>query len=1053
MTKKTNKPERAQANPPAVIFICNREGRLLYWQDADGGNPPRRPLPLEQRFASAHGRRVRTALGRIRSGAKGQVSFKAAPAKPAKAPEWRFELRAFGAPESALFLGLGYGTGTDPEPSLGTAGRYLRAFLQATPEAAFLANPRGVILEYNAAAERLFGYPRRELVGQRLEDTILPGAPEANRRRRRTAPPLREQQVRCSARNRDGEEFRAELRLSRLPIGRQALFLGFVRDLTAEEQAWQLLNDEQALLDSLVEAIPGTFFVFDENGRMVRWNPRLESVSGYSGEEIGAMQALDFIPPEQREFISAKMRECFEQGEADAEGNLLTRDGQRLNYFYAGRRVNVEGQHYIVGVGYDISSIRAAQQELRASEERFRLVTRVTSDVIWDWNIETDETWHNEGLQQTFGYTDSKQVTAWMEHIHPADRRRVEDGIREHVRSGEGFWEARYRLRRGDGGYAHVYDRGLVLRDASGKPLRMVGAMVDITRETLAEEKLKLNASAMEAAAEGMLILDADLHILAFNPAYLAILGHKPENVLGKQWRFMTDPHVGDTRRHMILEAVHTIGHWRGELDAGRPDGQVRPVLLGLSTVRDAEGAICNYIAVISDLSLLRHYQQQAAFLTGHHPLTGLPTMPVLQERLAASLHTAGQSRNSVALLEVDLDGFKLVNDALGRTTGDDLLRQFSRRLLQVPGAKDAVFHTGSDSFVVLLEAQAVVVEATGFAERLLKLLEQPFTSGNNEAYLSACIGVAVFPDHGGEGEALLKHADVALNRAKLRGPNAWELYAPQMSEAAAELMLLGSRLRHAIERGEFTLNYQPFVDMRSGRIVGVEALLRWQQPELGLIPPARFIPVAEQTGLITPLGEWVLGEACRQMRRWHEQGLSELQLAVNISARQLRQPDFVARVRRALQETGLPPQALVLEITESVMVENPERVQAFFAELHRLGVEIAVDDFGTGYSSLSYIRDYRVDYIKIDRSFVSDLAVTHPESSLARAIVAMAKTLGVRVIAEGVETETQQEFLRQLECEQGQGYLYAYPQPAAEVEVLLHGGLLPSGAPAINGG
>lgn len=683
----------------------------------------------------------------------------------------------------------------------------------------------------------------------------------------------------------------------------------------------QSLEDDEASIRSLLRLLPGLFLMFDETGQLLRWNRELERRCGLSPQEIVAMRAWEFVAPEQREAFRHALASAFRRGHFEIEINLQTRSENGLPCLLTGKRVRLGGQHCVLAVGMDVGERRASQEALRESEERLRLVSMVTSDVIWDWNLETDATWHNNGLQTVFGYTRADNVRDWFEHLHPDDRERVRQSITAHARSGHGFWESRYRLRRGDGSYAQVHDRGLVLHDDFGKPLRMVGAMVDISEQVKAEERIS-------------------------------------------------------------------------------------------------------------------QYEQQVVFLARHNPLTGLPAKQVLDEQLATALCSA--EAGALAVLAIDLDGFKLINESFGDAVGDDLLQQYAQTLVRHASAGSSVYHVASDSFCVVLQQNAAAQAAPALAQHLLRTLEQPFASRDQELYLSACIGIALFPEHGTDAVSLIRNANTALSRAKQRAPNASELYSPEMRRASADMMLLGTKLRRAIKQGELVLDYQPYVDLDNGQILGVEALVRWQHPELGLIPPARFIPVAEETGLIVPLGDWVLRVACRQMATWQQAGHSSLHLAVNISVRQLRQADFVDQVAAAVLENGLAPHTLVLEITESVMMNDPEQMQGIFAQLHELGVDIAVDDFGTGYSSLSYINTYRVDYLKIDRSFVSGLPADEDQASIARAIIAMARHLHIKVIAEGVETRDQHRLLCALGCEQAQGYLYGRPQSSAAVSRML---------------
>lgn len=800
----------------------------------------------------------------------------------------------------------------------------------------------------------------------------------------------------------------------------------------------QVAEEYGSFTRSLLGMLPGIFWMFDDTGRMLRWNKELERRSGFTPGEIVAMRPWHFVAADQRDEFQRALRTAFKRGKVSIEINILSRAGDRIPYLFAGRRARIGGRFCVVGMAIDVGDRRAIQESLLQSEERLRLVSRVTTDVIWDWNLETDETWHNDGLQKAFGYKNADSIRDWIDHLHPEDRDRVRQSITAHAQSGQGFWETRYRLRRGDGGYAHVYDRGLVVHDSQGKPVRMVGAMVDITEQVQTEERLQLAARAIECIPEGLIVLDSRMHIVSVNPGYTAITGRSEQDAVGRLWPFMTDSHVSGALRQKILDIVNRYGRWQGELEAQHSTGGSYPVLLSLSALKQSDGGIGNYIAVISDLTKLKNYEQQLTFIARHNILTGLPTRQVLEEQLALAIQVAERAAGELAVLSIDLDNFKIINDSFGVEVGDDLLQQFAQTLVRNASVASTVFHLGSDSFCVLLQQQDAAEAATGLGQHLLRKLEQPFISREHELYLSACIGIAKYPEHGTEPAMLIKNADTALGRAKQRAPNTYETYNLEINRATTEMVLFGSKLRNAIKAGELLLHYQPYVDIESGRILGVEALVRWQHPELGLISPARFIPVAEETGLIVPLGQWVLREACRQMRIWQKAGHTGVHLAVNISARQLRQADFVEQVTEVMLEYGLARHTLVLEITESVMMSDPEQVQEIFASLHELGIDIAVDDFGTGYSSLSYINNYRVDYLKIDRSFICGLPADDDQATITRAIIAMARHMDIKIIAEGVETEAQHRLLSELGCERAQGFLYGRPQVPSAVSLIL---------------
>lgn len=683
-------------------------------------------------------------------------------------------------------------------------------------------------------------------------------------------------------------------------------------------------------------------------------------------------------------------------------------------------------------------------KQLEESELRLRLISDIATDVMWDLNLVTGESWHSEGAAAVFGYPDDRTLDVadwWLERIHPDDRQRVQQSLQRYLEQGDGLWEETYRLRRPDGEYAHVADRGQVIRDDTGKPQRIAGAMVDITARIQAEEKLGLASQALEHIAEGILILDQDLCAISINRAYTNMTGCGMEELARKQPFSLREDVLPPALRKEVLRAVGSSGHWRGELQERRADGEVFAVLVSLSVVRDKRGRPAQYVAVITDMTQLHTYEDRMAFLASHDSLSGLPNRFVLMRRLTHAVEQAVRSGSLLALLYLDIDNFALINSSFGTAVGDEVLRKLAQRLRETVEGWGEAFHLGSDGFGVLLMNIASQNDALEMARSIMAGLEAPLLAAGQSLYLSASMGIALAPPDQ-DAQMVFRHAGHAMHAAMRRGAGSIECFAGAENDTGESLQL-ATGLRQALEHGELFLHYQPYFDLYSGRVSGAEALVRWQHPELGLIPPGRFIPIAEETGHIVRLGDWVLKSACLQMRAWQDAGLQDMHMAVNISARQLRQPNFLDRVMTTLDETGLLPGNLVLELTESSMMENPARTREVFNRLHESGVGIAIDDFGTGYSSLNYLRQYRVDYLKVDRAFVNNLPHDEHQQAIMRAIIAMAKSLDIQVIAEGVETTAQWEFLKTLECEQGQGFLFAHPQPAARIEELMRTGAM----------
>ena len=466
--------------------------------------------------------------------------------------------------------------------------------------------------------------------------------------------------------------------------------------------------------------------------------------------------------------------------------------------------------------------------------------------------------------------------------------------------------------------------------------------------------------------------------------------------------------------------------------------GQLRVFSASGSPVFDEHGEFAGYRGVGSDITERLAAEQQIEFLSYHDPLTGLPNHLLLQDRFQQLRDRATRARDRLALLYLDLDNFKSINDSLGHEAGDALLRQVAQRLLSCSGEGATVSRQGGDEFSILVPGLNQADDVSALASRIMEALQRPFQIGSQEISTSASMGVALFPDDGDGFEPLRQKADVAMYQAKQVGRNTFRFFDATMNVEAAEHLRLRNGLRRALEAGEFELHYQPQFDLQSGAITGAEALLRWRHPELGLVPPARFIPVAEDSGLIVPIGAWVLQQACAQAMRWQRAGLPPLTVAVNLSAVQFRRGDLEQSVRSALQSSGLSPAWLELELTESILIQNTEQVLDSLRRFKQLGLQLSIDDFGTGYSSLSYLKRFDIDKLKIDQSFVRDLASDPDDAAIVRAVIQMAHSLNLKTIAEGVETADMVARLRAFGCDQGQGYHFARPMPAAEMEAFL---------------
>ena len=533
-----------------------------------------------------------------------------------------------------------------------------------------------------------------------------------------------------------------------------------------------------------------------------------------------------------------------------------------------------------------------------------------------------------------------------------------------------------------------------------------------------------------------MIVTDAMQRVLSVNKAFCDITGFSEAEVRMSLPALLQPTRDDPNLAAEIQVALASSGAWQGELWDRRKNGDTYPVWVSISSVKNTRGILSHYFLVFSDISERKEAERQIYRLAYYDALTGLPNRSLLFSLLEQALIEAQRNQTHGAVLFVDLDRFKTINDSFGHAPADALLKEVARRLQETLRAEDVVARLGGDEFIVALFDITKREHAALVGQKILDALAEPFQIEHHEVLLTASIGIAVFPDDGRDAETLLRNADTAMYRVKQTsgGPL---FYSQEMNLRSLERLKLEGALRKAVERQEFRLYYQPQVDLATGRIVGAEALIRWHHPEQGMIPPTAFIPLAEETGLIVSIGAWVLDAACRQGRLWREAGYEDLTIAVNLSPRQFR-PGLSQLVNETLERHAFPGENLELEITEGMLMHNSEAVIQMLEDFHQAGVRLALDDFGTGYSSLAYLKKFPIDNLKIDRSFVSGIPHDGDDSAIAKAIISMAKNLRLLVIAEGVETEEQLDFLRAAGCDEIQGYLFSPPVPVEDFQLLL---------------
>ncbi|MEW8062157.1 MAG: EAL domain-containing protein [Candidatus Thiodiazotropha sp.] len=550
----------------------------------------------------------------------------------------------------------------------------------------------------------------------------------------------------------------------------------------------------------------------------------------------------------------------------------------------------------------------------------------------------------------------------------------------------------------------------------------------------IAEEKLRLADRAFQNTAEGITVTDASGNIVSTNPAFEAITGYSHEEVLGQNPRVLKSGHHPDTFYNEMWDTLLLTGHWRGEIWNRRKNGDAYPEWLTISAVKDGNDETTHYVGVFTDISQIKEAQDQINFLAHHDALTRLPNRALFRERFDHALMHARRENASIALLFLDLDRFKTVNDTLGHPVGDQVLLEVSKRMNQIVRASDTLARLGGDEFVLLLEEQTDAQHAAVVARKLLDLFSRPMIIGEHELVVTASIGITLYPNDGEDSDKLIRHADRAMYDAKQQGRNTYRFFTQALTEGALERLMMENHLRHAVTRNELILHYQPIVNLETRQLQGIEALVRWQHPEHGLIAPGLFIELAEEIGIIGEIGQWVLRAACTQLARWDRDGFKVPRISVNLSVQQIDREGLVTMVSEELDSSGLSPERLELEVTESMLIRNPELSRTVLSELRTIGVKFAIDDFGTGYSSLAYLKLLPLDHLKIDQSFVRDIGKDANDEAIVRAIIAMSKSLGLESVAEGVEEAHQARFLQQAGSDLAQGYLYSRPLPADEI-------------------
>jgi diguanylate cyclase (GGDEF)-like protein/PAS domain S-box-containing protein len=679
-----------------------------------------------------------------------------------------------------------------------------------------------------------------------------------------------------------------------------------------------------------------------------------------------------------------------------------------------------------------------AEDELQRTLHRLEEAERVAQAGSGLVEMPSGKMSWTSGAARIFGREVAEMPASWEEYasvIHSEDRARVQAA--HETAFSEGRTALDHRIVRPDGEARWIRVTSEVTKEDGGSPVSALASFTDVTEQKADEERRLLWAQVLESSSDAIVVTDGERRIVRANRAFEEMTGFSEAEVIGElPGLFRSDQHDASFYAEMLGTLVKT-GRWRGEVWHRRKDGSLFPALVSLTSVQRG-GRTTHFVAIAADLTERKSTAERLEFLAQHDALTDLPNRALFEGLLAQAVAGARREGSELAVLCVDVDLFKTVNESLGHSAGDEVLRQVASRIRGCLRSSDVLSRPGGDEFLVLLAAHVSEEEVLSVAGRIGSAVSRPLAVAGSDVTVTASVGAALFPSHGDDAGTLLSSAETAMYQAKGLGRNTVQRFSAAETRTGIDVLATETRLVRALERDEFILHFQPVVELTTGRVTGAEALVRWNDPIHGLTGPAGFIPLAEERGLVVAIGEWVLSNACLQARRWIDEGKEPLRVSVNISAFQFRHPSFERRLSEILSETRLPPRFLELELTESVLMSESDRAVGLLRRVRDLGVALAIDDFGTGFSSLAYLRRFPIDRLKIDQSFVRDLWTDASAASIVRAVIAFARGLNVRTVAEGIETKPQLTYLRFHGCDEGQGFLLGRPAVAKEIDGLV---------------
>ncbi|MDO9515382.1 MAG: PAS domain S-box protein [Syntrophales bacterium] len=917
-----------------------------------------------------------------------------------------------------------------------------RNILESIQEGYFELDLDGKYTFVNEANCRFLGYTKEEMVGmnsrQHMDEETAKKLDKPYRELYLTGTPIELLEVESIRKDGAKVLYETSVSLIRDSKGKPIGFRGVSRNVTDRKKMEQTIRQSEEKYRAIIEQLEDAYFEVDLPGCFTFVNDAECRNLGYSREELIGMDRRGYADEKNSETLYRIFNEVYNTGAPvrahDLE--LTKKDGTKAsNEISVSLIRDTEGNPVgFRGIARDVTERKAMEERVRQSEERYRDIIENMEDAYFETNLAGNFTFVNDAEAKNLGYTRGELIG--MHSRQYTDEKNAEElyGLFNSVyKTGTAIHAYDLELAKKDGAKAFHEISVSLIRDSAGNPAGFRGIARDVTERKAMEERIRQSEEKYRTIIEEMeeWYFETDLagNILFYNDIFIKGLGYSHKELTGVNFRDFVKQEDQDTAYktfHQVYETGEPAKNFPYEFI--RQDGSTTFIEFSIFPRRDQEGTILGFRGVGHDITERKRTEERIQYLATHDTLTELPNRLTFNQLLNHAIEGAHRYERKLAVFFIDLDRFKIINDTLGHEAGDQLLQEIAVRLRQALRAVDVIARLGGDEFVILIEEVTDLGQVTTVARNVLSSVIKPVMIMGQECRVTASIGISVYPKDGVDGQALMKTADIAMYFAKEEGKNNYQFYSKDIKSQSIERLLIETNLRQALKRKEFSLHYQAKLDFKTGAITGVEALLRWQNPTLGSITPLQFIPVAEETGLIVPIGRWVMKTACAQNVAWQREGLPPVCMAVNLSLRQLTDEALLEDIKAALDDSGMAPNLLELEITESMVMHNPARMIKILSKIKKMDVRLAIDDFGTGYSSLSQIKNFPIDTLKVDRSFIRNLPNDSEDKAITEAIIAMGRTLSLTVVAEGVETQEQMDFLEKHFCDQMQGYYFSKP-------------------------